>query len=385
MLCAQMLEPSLDLEAEPAAPPMPKHREPAMRTLASVQREASDSTTSLVDLANRCELDDRQDLSTRRESALTRPKSKPSDLNLANMDKVEPQQKKKRAAIHWHDLKDLRFAGEGAHCTVHTATLDGKPVAVKLLKQEQRSDPVAIRDLECEAELMAGMTHEHVMKLIGSGVQDDCTFLVMERLHSTLAETLAKTSRAIFPGRAARKQWPVSRSLAVAEQLARAMVYVHDEAYPDHALLHRDLKPDNIGFADDGRVLLFDFGLAKLIPRQCGPHDEPVEMTGKTGSARYMAPEVALSKPYNGKADVHSFAMILYQMAAHEKPFSGMDLEMLYTDVIYGGARPKIPKQWPASLSSLLKDCWHPDPDCRPDFSEVRRRLQLALAQEAGS
>ena len=61
-------------------------------------------------------------------------------------------------------------------------------------------------------------------------------------------------------------------------------------------------------------MLLFDFGLAKLIPRAAGPDDAPVEMTGKTGSARYMAPEVALSRPYNEKADVHSFAMILYQV-----------------------------------------------------------------------
>ena len=283
----------LDLDAAPPkleleAPPLPAHRGQGgafctTRTLASVQREASDSTASLVDLATRCELDDRQDLTGRPAATMSRPKSKPSDLNLANMDQIEAPQKKKRAAIHWNDLKNLRFAGEGAHCTVHTAELDGKPVAVEILKQEQRSDPVAIHDLECEAELMAGMRHQHVMKLVGSGFADDMTFLVMERLQSTLSETLAKSSHAIFPGRAAKKQWPVSReplarphveayrrprrgtfcrstqaksrlprpraagSLAVAEQIARAMVYVHDEAYPEHVLLHRDLKPDNIG------------------------------------------------------------------------------------------------------------------------------------------
>eukprot|EP00966_Prymnesium_polylepis_P113891 2632356-Prymnesium_polylepis.2 len=153
-------------------------------------------------------------------------------------------------------------------------------------------------------------------------------------------------------------------------------------------------------------------------------------MTGKTGSARYMAPEVALSLPYNEKADVrrtprgtcasmhlrhpalhsglrappcarclslkcgldnlvvrscdcqvHSFAMILYQLLSHEKPFSGMDLEMLYTDVIYGGQRPKVPRQWPASMRDLLRDCWHPDPDCRPPFCAVLRRIERALAE----
>jgi len=321
---------------------------------------------------------------------MSRPKSKPSDLDLFNLANVEaPAPKKQRARrIAWKDLTGLRMAGEGAHCTVHTAELDGKAVAVKLLKAEHKGDKVAERDLECEAELMMGMNHTNVLRCVGSGVADDCTFLVMERLDSTLAQSLAKSDAsrgAAFmrlrptSGKKAN-QWPLDRVLKIAEQLARAMVYIHDEAYPDHHLLHRDLKPDNVGFAADGRVVLFDFGLAKLIPR-VEKDNEPTAMTGKTGSARYMAPEVALSKPYDGKADVHSFAMILYQMAAHEKPFSGMDLEMLYTQVIYGGQRPKIPKQWPDGLRNLLKACWHPDPQLRPNFDEVVQRL-VQLQQE---
>jgi len=205
---------------------------------------------------------------------------------------------------------------------------------------------------------------------------------VLERLESTLGQSLTQSGRSLSQavlGRA-RKQWPITRSLSIAAQLARAMVYIHEKAYPEHLLMHRDLKPDNVGFAADGRVLLFDFGLAKLVPRG-GRDAHAVEMTGKTGSARYMAPEVALSLPYNEKADVHSFAMILYQLLSHEKPFSGMDLEMLYTDVIYGGQRPKVPRQWPASMRDLLRDCWHPDPDCRPPFCAVLRRIERALAE----
>jgi len=349
-----------------------------MPALSSAQ---NDSTASLVDLASRCELDERQDLTGRPSSAMSRPKSKPSDLNLAALeDAPEPPKKKKKASIRWHDLKELCYAGEGAHCTVYLATLDGRPVAVKRLKRENRHDPVAVRDIECEAELMEGMSHENVMPLIGSGIVDDCTFLVMERLASTLSQSLSVTSKSFFSGRTNRKQWPVDRALQTARQIACAMVYAHDQAFPEHELLHRDLKPDNIGFGSDGRVILIDFGLAKLVPRTSSDR-YPVEMTGKTGSARYMAPEVALSMPYNSKADVHSFAMILYQMAAHEKPFSGMDLEMLYTDVIYGGQRPKIPRQWPPSLRDLLRDCWHPNPDKRPPFRAIVQRIDQALAE----
>jgi len=225
------------------------------------------------------------------------------------------------------------------------------------------------------------MSHRHVMAFIGSGVADNCTFLVLERITSTLSQSLESAKMGWFASRAAKKQWSLRRVLLIAEQLTQAMVYIHEEAYRGHALLHRDLKPDNIGFADDGRLLLFDFGLAKLLPLQSTDDANPVEMTGKTGSARYMAPEVALSRPYNTKADVHSFALIVYEMAAHEKPFSGMDLEMLYTDVIYGGRRPRMPKQWPGGFRDLLKDCWHPEASRRPTFREVLERLQQLLVQ----
>jgi len=219
------------------------------------------------------------------------------------------------------------------------------------------------------------------MGLIGSGVADGCKFLVMERLASTLAESLAQPHHALLCPRAKAQQWPLHRAIATAAELARALRYIHDEAYPDHEVLHRDLKPDNSGFGIDGRVLLFDFGLAKLLPRANDADDAAAPMTGKTGSARYMAPEVALSQPYNGKADVHSFGMILYQMAAHEKPFAGMDLEMLYADVVHGGKRPRIPKQWPACVRSLLVECWHPDPSRRPGFREVLRRIEAMLSE----
>jgi len=169
--------------------------------------------------------------------------------------------------------------------------------------------------------------------------------------------------------------------------------------------MHRDVKPDNIGFLDDGRtgltmpvlltayttchlplttyhvptmflgegrLVLFDFGLAKLwqarhiymyiylcvgemyiysfkhgsrLPfsraydlltysptiylAQAGPDepaDAPRQLTGQTGSARYMAPEVARSRPYGTSAEVYSFGILLWQLAAHERPFAGMDM-----------------------------------------------------------
>ena len=106
-------------------------------------------------------------------------------------------------------------------------------------------------------------------------------------------------------------------------------------------VLHRDLKPDNIGFTLDGALKLIDFGLAKIVENASPLSDDVYRMSGETGSLRYMAPEVriypALSQqtsispltprrsqvadnlPYNHKGDVYSFGIILWEMTAYKK------------------------------------------------------------------
>ena len=147
------------------------------------------------------------------------------------------------------------------------------------------------------------------------------------------------------------------RGLHVAYQLALAMRHLHEEPLPRTCVLHRDLKPDNLGFLPDGNLVLFDFGLAKRWVRE-GEGGEPSEtvgepprqLTGQTGSTRYMSPEVALSKPYNGRAEVFSFATILWQLIACDRPFRGFNVMAFEHRVATNGERPAIPRSWPAPL-----------------------------------
>jgi len=123
----------------------------------------------------------------------------------------------------------------------------------------------------------------------------------MERLSGTLEAALPpqKIGGAAVPMwiyLAAVRRWPVQRGLQVAIDLAGVLAYCHGGGtIPGVGVMHRDLKPDNIGFsATDGRLVLFDFGLAKLVPRMEGTVSgtAPQPMTGGVGSPRYMAPEV---------------------------------------------------------------------------------------------
>jgi serine/threonine protein kinase len=83
------------------------------------------------------------------------------------------------------------------------------------------------------------------------------------------------------------------------------------------------LKPDNVGFTSDGELKLFDFGLVTCVRSRVNSN-AAYEMTGYTGSLRYMAPEVALRLPYTEKVDVYSFAIMVWQMARDRVPFKGI-------------------------------------------------------------
>ena len=141
-------------------------------------------------------------------------------------------------------------------------------------------------------------------------------------------------------------------------------------------VLHRDLKPDNIGFTLDGTLKLIDFGLAKVVENASPGSDDVYRMSGETGSLRYMAPEVADNLPYNHKADVYSFGIILWEMTAYKKPYEGFSREAFYKRVVKGGERPPVKKNWPKELSKLMAECWNDKIDKRPTFGEVVERIE---------
>jgi len=104
-------------------------------------------------------------------------------------------------------------------------------------------------------------------------------------------------------------------------------------------------------------------------------------MTGFTGSLRYMAPEVALRKPYTEKVDVYSFAVIVWQMAKDKTPYDGMTRAALLERVSAKGERPKMDRSWPTSFCTFLESCWHADPVQRPSFADILVSLE-AISKE---
>jgi serine/threonine protein kinase len=145
------------------------------------------------------------------------------------------------------------------------------------------------------------------------------------------------------------------------------------------------VKPNNIGFIHDpedpDHLVLFDFGLASLWEKKGDPTDTLARnLTGETGSLRYMSPEVVHSKPYCPKAEVFSFATVTYEIASCKKPYTNL-LPDAFRKAIGSGYVPEIPRKWPAELQSLISVCWKLDAQQRPEFREIVPRLEALCAK----
>jgi len=242
-------------------------------------------------------------------------------------------------------------------------------------------------DLGKEAQLLARIQHPNIIKIRGwsalgtSGYatgRHDGYFLILDRLYETLEERITywqkKTNRLKMFLRSAkteRKALKVER-LKIGVDIASALAYLHE-----HNLIYRDLKPKNLGFDIHGNIQLFDFGLAKEIPDMKGGYQDTYELSGCTGSMRYMAPEVARFEPYNLKADVYSFSILLYEILALVKPFANFNPETMNQKVFHEhGVRPKLnPSSWPAGITNILQECMCYDIALRPTMGEVHEVL----------
>jgi len=281
--------------------------------------------------------------------------------------------------VSWAELSTLKELGQGEFCVVHSTHLYDSPIALKVLRGDRLMSPAARRDFELEIQLMSRLDHPNILKVRAVGQHPDgLPFLCLDELATVLSKELPKpfAEASLWARQKSIKRWPMQRAVRCGMELASALNYLHHQAFDNFHILHRDLKPSNIGFLEDGRLVLLDFGLAAAWKIDGDNDLQRRPLTGETGSLRYMSPEVALNRPYNRRAEVFSFASVLYEMAAHTRPFWHMDAQMYVQEACLGDVRPKLPKNWPPKLCELLHDCWKGDPDARPDFDTVRQRLQ---------
>ena len=287
--------------------------------------------------------------------------------------------------LPWTTFTNVEHRIDSSSCHIYTAKWGEKSVILKLIKADRISSPVAVAEFETEANVLSRLRHPHIVRFLGSGYQPR-RFLVLELLDGgSLSHALGV--RVDKDQRSWRRHFSYLDALKLGRNMAGALDYLHNHWHHSISVIHRDLKPDNIGFTSDGNIKLFDFGLCSVVrtKNQSNGFNETYEMTGNTGTLRYMAPEVALGKPYNQSVDVYSFGIILWQITKAKVPFSGLGRRTYMENVVMGGERPRCDRKWPKAFTQLLQRCWHEDMLQRPSFSEILSSMDALILTEESS
>lgn len=203
-------------------------------------------------------------------------------------------------------------------------------------------------------------------------------FLVVDRLYDTLdkridiwKELKRRKLRHLSPANIKLLQAMFLQRLHVACDICGAIRHLHNLK-----IVFRDLKPDNVGFNFEGRVKLFDFGLAKELDPLQKTADDCYEMSGGTGSRRFMAPEVALGEPYNLSADIYSFSILFWELVALEKAFGKLTQEEHREMVIKKNDRPPLKRDWKPAIQYILQNCWTRNPRQRLNAKDLYNALK---------
>ena len=251
----------------------------------------------------------------------------------------------------------------------------------KRIKDYEASAEAAI-DMAAEACLLAKLSHPNICKLHAISTRPVLSsgfFILLEYLPCTLQEKWLtwKNGRSSLEHYILTLQPRKARVLmnerinGVAVGIASALKHLHDRN-----IIYRDLKRDNVGFSTDGVVKLFDFGLSKELPPD-NDEEETFYLT-RVGAPRYMAPEIVASQPYNKKADVYSFAILLWEICSLKEAFSGQCCDKHFEKVLKG-ARPRLLRWWPKELKEMLQSCWLENITERMSFELIVRGLKSIL------
>lgn len=255
----------------------------------------------------------------------------------------------------------LRTLGNGAMGIVyeaHDPQID-RHVALKVLRQDRLTSDTYIRRFIKEAVAIGRLSHPRIVTVYDAGQDNEAVYIAMEFLEGAPLDAVM-----------AQRRPSLSEVVDIGCQVAEALDYAHSRG-----IVHRDVKPSNLLMRTDGLIKITDFGIAHIEDPAVTKQTQAGEILG---TPAYMSPEQVMGKEVDGRSDLFSLGVILYEMSTGQKPFRGPTLTSILREIV--DSLPRIPEgiqpELPPGFRTVIMKCLSKRPE---DRYQTGRELAEAL------
>src|SRR6266849_5403338 len=247
----------------------------------------------------------------------------------------------------------------------------GRTVAVKTIQLSEKGTGMShaqlVERFQTEARAAGLLTHPNIVVIYDVGESDGVYYITMELVNGKSLQSLLDSG----------EKFSLPRLLRIMDQVCSALQFAHD-----HNVVHRDIKPANIMLATDDLVKITDFGTAKIL--QYGA----AQQTSAMGTPAYMSPEQIKGKSFDGRTDIFSLGVMLYELTTGQKPFRGQDVATIFYHIL--NEEPVPPHQRnpaiPLGVSSTILKALAKSPHLRyENCRELLEDLKNYRPGEAGA
>jgi len=262
--------------------------------------------------------------------------------------------------------------GMGVLYRAHDSMLE-RDVALKMMLVDFTLDPAARGRFEREAKAVARLQHRNVVTIHELGEAEGTPYIVMEFLGGRDLDSILKHETPLT----------LVQKLDIVIQLCDGLGYAHEQG-----IVHRDVKPGNVRVLDDGTVKILDFGIAKFAVSSM------TQSGSILGTPSYMSPEQIMAQPVDGRADLFSAGVLLYELLASKKPFQGDAPTAVVYQIMHVEPPPlhEVVPDLPEPLLAVVSRALEKDPNNRysrasemaSDLQMVKMMLDLPLNNPGG-